>query len=103
TQESARGAGKKKSSALPFGPANRPCAAAVGAAPRMKPHADPTSPSAPPRRGMSTRPGRVMLIAALLLLAIPLAVAVWGFGGYSAQRERNNADAQLARSLNKAG
>jgi len=44
-----------------------------------------------------------MLIAALLLLAIPLAVAVWGLGGYSAQRERNNADAQLARGLNKAG
>jgi two-component system phosphate regulon sensor histidine kinase PhoR len=44
-----------------------------------------------------------MLIAALLLLAIPLAVAVWGLGGYSAQRERNNADAQLAGSLNKAG
>jgi two-component system phosphate regulon sensor histidine kinase PhoR len=43
-----------------------------------------------------------MLIAALLLLAIPLAVAVWGLGGYSAQRERNNADAQLARSLNSA-
>jgi two-component system phosphate regulon sensor histidine kinase PhoR len=43
-----------------------------------------------------------MLIAALLLLAIPLAVAVWGLGGYSAQRERNNADAQLARSLNNA-
>lgn len=52
---------------------------------------------------MSTRPGRIMLITALLLLAIPLAVAVWGLGGYSAQRERNNADAGLAHSLNKAG
>jgi two-component system phosphate regulon sensor histidine kinase PhoR len=51
---------------------------------------------------MSNRPGRAMLIGALLLLAIPLAVAVWGLGGYSAQRERNNADAQLARSLNSA-
>ena len=69
----------------------------------MKPHEEPNSPSDSPKRRMSNRPGRAMLIGALLLLAIPLAVAVWGLGGYSAQRERNNADAQLARSLNKAG
>ncbi len=39
------------------------------------------------------------LIAALLLLAAPLAVAAWGLGSYSAQRERSNADARLVRSL----
>jgi two-component system phosphate regulon sensor histidine kinase PhoR len=38
-----------------------------------------------------------------LLLAIPLAVAAWGLGGFSAQRERNNADSQLIDSLNSAG
>jgi two-component system phosphate regulon sensor histidine kinase PhoR len=43
------------------------------------------------------------LIAALLLLAAPLAVAAWGLGGYSAQRERNNADTRLAGSLDSAG
>jgi PAS domain S-box-containing protein len=59
----------------------------------MKPHAALTS----------TLPGRVWLVAALVLLAAPLAVAVWGLGGYSAQRERNNADARLTDSLNKAG
>jgi two-component system phosphate regulon sensor histidine kinase PhoR len=37
-----------------------------------------------------------------LLLAVPLAVAVWGLGGYSAQRERNSADTQLIDSLNSA-
>jgi two-component system, OmpR family, phosphate regulon sensor histidine kinase PhoR len=58
--------------------------------------------SAPQRRRVSTRPGRVRLIAALLLLAVPLAVAAWGLGGYSAQRERNNADARLTGSLNDA-
>jgi PAS domain S-box-containing protein len=47
---------------------------------------------------MSTR-----LIAALLLLAVPLAVAVWGLAGYSAQRERNNADTRLVDSLNSGG
>src|SRR6478752_302573 len=57
----------------------------------------------PSRRRASSRPGRVMLIAALVLLAAPLAVAAWGLGGYSAQRERNNADARLAGSLNDAG
>ena len=53
---------------------------------------------------MSTRPGRVRLLPiALLLLAVPLAVAAWGLGGYSAQRERNNADTRLIDSLNSAG
>jgi len=47
---------------------------------------------------MSTR-----LIAALLLLAVPLAVAVWGLAGYSAQRERNNADSRLVDGLNSGG
>ena len=41
--------------------------------------------------------------AALLLLAAPLAVVAWGLGGYSAQRERNNADTQLAGTLDSAG
>jgi PAS domain S-box-containing protein len=36
------------------------------------------------------------------LLALPLAIAVWGLGRYSAQRERSNADARLAQSLNAA-
>ena len=54
-------------------------------------------------RGASARPGRARLIVALLILAAPLAVAVWGLGGYSAQRERNNADTRLAESLNAAG
>jgi PAS domain S-box-containing protein len=39
------------------------------------------------------------LIAALLLLAAPLAVAAWGLGSYSVQRERSNADSRLVRSL----
>jgi two-component system phosphate regulon sensor histidine kinase PhoR len=51
---------------------------------------------------ISKRPGGIRLIAALLLLAVPLAVAAWGLGGYSAQRERNNADARLTHSLNRA-
>ncbi len=51
---------------------------------------------------MSIRRGRVRLIAALLLLAAPLAVAAWSLGGYSAQRARNNADTRLANSLNNA-
>jgi PAS domain S-box-containing protein len=33
-------------------------------------------------------------------LALPLAVAIWTFGGLAAKRERNNADQQLVRSLN---
>ncbi|MGZ4333257.1 MAG: sensor histidine kinase [Gaiellaceae bacterium] len=53
------------------------------------------------RRGATARPGR--LIVALLILAAPLAVAVWGLGGYSAQRVRNNADTRLTDSLNRAG
>jgi PAS domain S-box-containing protein len=36
----------------------------------------------------------------LLLLALPLAVAVWAFGGFAAKRERNNADQELVRDLN---
>jgi two-component system phosphate regulon sensor histidine kinase PhoR len=51
---------------------------------------------------MSTRPGGARLPVALLLLAVPLAVAVWGLGGYSAQRERNNADTKLIDNLNTA-
>ncbi len=49
------------------------------------------------------RPGKAGIIAALLLLAAPLALAAWGFGGYSAQRVRSNADARLTSSLNAAG
>jgi PAS domain S-box-containing protein len=51
----------------------------------------------------SNRPGGAKLIAALLLLAVPLAVAAWGLAGYSASRERNNADTRLIDSLNTAG
>ncbi len=36
----------------------------------------------------------------MLLLALPLAVAVWAFGGFAAKRERNNADQELVRNLN---
>ncbi|HXL43104.1 MAG TPA: ATP-binding protein [Gaiellaceae bacterium] len=36
----------------------------------------------------------------MLLLALPLAVAVWAFGGFAAKRERNNADQELVRDLN---
>jgi PAS domain S-box-containing protein len=39
---------------------------------------------------------------ALLLLALPLAVAVWAVGNYAAQRERSNADEQLAAGLTAA-
>jgi two-component system phosphate regulon sensor histidine kinase PhoR len=53
----------------------------------------------PRRPGITTRPGRFRLIAALLLLAAPLTVAAWGLGGYAAQREHNNADSRLATSL----
>ena len=69
----------------------------------MMPQAALTDAPAPPGRGMSTRPGGFRLPAALLLLAVPLAVAAWGLGGYSAQRERNNADNRLIDSLNSAG
>jgi len=68
----------------------------------MKPPAALTSAPVPQRRGLSIRPGGVRLIAALLLLAAPLAVAAWGLGNYAAQRERNNADARLTDSLNSA-
>jgi PAS domain S-box-containing protein len=37
-----------------------------------------------------------------LLLALPLAVTVWLFGGLAAGRSRNNADQRLVRDLNKA-
>jgi two-component system phosphate regulon sensor histidine kinase PhoR len=39
----------------------------------------------------------------LLLLALPLAVTVWLFGGLAAGRSRNNADQRLVRELNTAG
>jgi hypothetical protein len=67
----------------------------------MKPQAALTTASAPPRRE-SSRPGRVWLIAALVLLAAPLAVAVWGLGGNAAQRARDNADSRLTDRLNHA-
>ena len=44
--------------------------------------------------------GRLRLAAGLLLLALPLAVAIWTFGGLAAKRERNNADQELIRDLN---
>jgi PAS domain S-box-containing protein len=71
----------------------------------MMPQAAATSTSAPasPRRGTSIGPGGLRLIAALLLLAAPLAVAAWSIGNYSAQRERNTADTQLTNSVNMAG
>jgi PAS domain S-box-containing protein len=70
----------------------------------MKPQAVVTHAAKPLRnRGTSARPGRFRLVVALLILAAPLAVAVWGLGGYSAQRERNNADTALTESLNSAG
>jgi PAS domain S-box-containing protein len=49
------------------------------------------------------RPGKVGLIAALLLLGAPLVLAAVGLGGYSAQRVRSNADSRLVSSLNAAG
>jgi PAS domain S-box-containing protein len=36
----------------------------------------------------------------LLLLALPLAIAVWALGGLAAKRERNNADQELVQDLN---
>ena len=48
------------------------------------------------------RAGRVRLPAALLLLALPLAAAVWAFGNYSARHERGSIDARLVQSLNSA-
>ena len=38
----------------------------------------------------------------MLLLALPLAVAVWTFGNYAARRERSNADQRLAAGLTAA-
>ncbi|HEY6834966.1 MAG TPA: hypothetical protein VI142_00705, partial [Gaiellaceae bacterium] len=38
----------------------------------------------------------------MLLLALPLAVAVWAFGGFAAKRARSNADQELVRELNAA-
>jgi PAS domain S-box-containing protein len=67
----------------------------------MMPQATLSTASAPPKRE-SSRPGRVWLIAALVLLAAPLAVAAWGLGGNAAQRERNNADSRLTNKLNSA-
>ena len=95
------GAGNKHRPALPFAQVGLSHVAAVGAALRMKSQAALTSTSAPPRRE-SSRPGRVWLIVALVLLAAPLAVAAWGLGGNAAQRERNNADTRLTRRLNSA-
>jgi two-component system phosphate regulon sensor histidine kinase PhoR len=69
----------------------------------MMPQAALTDAPVPPRRGTNTRPGGFRLPVALVLLAVPLAVAAWGLGGYSAQRERNNADNRLIDSLNSAG
>ena len=43
--------------------------------------------------------GRLRLATGLLLLALPLAVAVFAFGGYAAKRERNNADQELVREV----
>ncbi|HEY7019326.1 MAG TPA: ATP-binding protein [Gaiellaceae bacterium] len=38
----------------------------------------------------------------MLLLALPLAVAVWVFGAIAVRRERNNADQRLVRAINAA-
>ena len=38
----------------------------------------------------------------MLLLALPLAVVVWAFGGFAGRRERNNADQRLVKELNAA-
>jgi PAS domain S-box-containing protein len=67
------------------------------------PDRDPArAPDRPREQEIGARPGRVRLIAALLLLAAPLAVAAWQLGNYSAERERSNADARLATSLGSA-
>ena len=42
------------------------------------------------------------LATGLLLLALPLAVAVWAFGGVAARRERSNADQRLVHVINGA-
>ena len=38
----------------------------------------------------------------LLLLALPLAVAVWAFGAVAGKRERSNADQRLVQAINAA-
>jgi two-component system, OmpR family, phosphate regulon sensor histidine kinase PhoR len=43
------------------------------------------------------------LAAALVLLALPLAVAVWMLGGVAANRKRSNADERLVAEVNAAG
>ena len=45
---------------------------------------------------------RLRLAGALLLLAIPLVVAVWSLGNFSARRARNDADQQLVAGLARA-
>ena len=39
----------------------------------------------------------------MLLLALPLAVAVWAFGAVAGRRERSNADQRLVHTINAAG
>jgi two-component system, OmpR family, phosphate regulon sensor histidine kinase PhoR len=39
----------------------------------------------------------------LLLLALPLAIAAWAFGGYAANRQRNKVDQSLVSEINAAG
>jgi PAS domain S-box-containing protein len=46
--------------------------------------------------------GNLRLATGFLLLALPLAVAVWPLGGLAAKHERNNADQELVRDLNTA-
>jgi two-component system, OmpR family, phosphate regulon sensor histidine kinase PhoR len=41
-------------------------------------------------------------VTGLLLLALPLAVAVWAFGAVAGSRERSNADQRLVRRINAA-
>jgi PAS domain S-box-containing protein len=45
---------------------------------------------------------RLRLAGALLLLAVPLVVAVWSLGAFSARRERNDADQRLVTSVTRA-
>jgi PAS domain S-box-containing protein len=46
--------------------------------------------------------GRLRLAAALALLVLPLAVAVWAFVGWDSGRQRSNADARLQGSMETA-
>jgi two-component system phosphate regulon sensor histidine kinase PhoR len=99
--------GKATDLALPFVEIESPLRCGRRGAPRMKLHASVTSAFPlrarnrlePTTRDLDSRPGGVRLIAALLLLAIPLVVAAWGLGNYAAQRERNDADNRLAEIL----